>query len=231
MIPMRGSRPGPADPSNHQERHTTGADPVGCRWTGDVKFSTDRELEPKVRDAGRPIRIRRTRLSGSAPRSLRSKPWTGPRRSCRCFRLYPRSGLSVTSGVSPTLLYATLEVATGKVTKCAARGIVRRSSRDYSSRSPWPIPACNALCRPRDGIPRSSSHQIEAAIRRPRAPQSLLGGVHPSHPSLRAPHRAPPKRRRGHPHQQQTPPMMRHARRRTRVIDARPSPHQASTRS
>ena len=59
---------------------------------------------------------RRTRSCSASTRSPRSRPWTGPRRSCRCGPGCRRRRTHDYVRHGTTTLFAALEVATGKVT-------------------------------------------------------------------------------------------------------------------
>ena len=59
--------------------------------TETFKFSTGAELDAKVRDiVGLYLDPPERPSSSASTRSRRSKPWTGPHRSCRCGRGWPR---------------------------------------------------------------------------------------------------------------------------------------------
>jgi transposase len=70
--------------------------------TGSFRFSTDPMLEAKVVDVvGLYLTRPRTRSYSAWTRNPRSRPWSGPRRSCRCSRTCSNAAPMTIAGTGP----------------------------------------------------------------------------------------------------------------------------------
>jgi len=93
------------------------------------KFSTDPELEAKVRDVSGSICIRpRTRWYSASMRSRRSRPWTGPSPRCRWAWAAPSSRPTTTSATAPPRCSLRWTWPPVRSLTPATRGIATRSS-------------------------------------------------------------------------------------------------------
>lgn len=104
--------------------------------TEGFKFSTDPQLDAKVRDVvGLYLKPPQNAIVVRVDEKPRSRPWTGPARSCRCARASP-SGTHGYIRHGTTALFAALEVATGTVTDACYPAAGTMSSCAPSRKSP-----------------------------------------------------------------------------------------------
>jgi hypothetical protein len=90
--------------------------------TETFKFSTDPELEAKVRDiVGLYLQPLAEAVVLCVDQKSQIQALDRPRRSCRCGRPCRRRPVPTTSGTSTTTLFAAPKVAIGKVDACYDR--------------------------------------------------------------------------------------------------------------
>ena len=144
-------------------------------WRAETfKFSTDPELEAKVRDVvGLYLNPPDKASCSASTRSPRSRPWTGPRRSCRCGPGLPEKQTHDYVRHGTTTLFAALEVATGQVEQTPATAA--------------PPPGVPALPQAgRQGLPAAQAAPRRATTTPPTStPPCRLAGQEPAdHPAL-----------------------------------------------
>ena len=114
------------------------------------KFSTDPELEAKVRDVVGPLSepAGRTRSCSASTRSPRSRRSTAPSRSCRCGPGCPRRPPTTTSATAPPPCSPRWRSPPARSPTAATTGTARPSSSTSSRRvaRAYPRRGCTSCC-------------------------------------------------------------------------------------
>ena len=125
------------------------------------KFSTDPQLEAKLRDVvGLYLDPLPARWWSASMRKARSRRWIGPSRFCRCAKAFPSSRPTTTSATAPPACSPRWRSPPARSPPTPATRVTPTSSSwPSSSWSPRPIPACgcasSAITTPPTNTPGS----------------------------------------------------------------------------